>query len=88
MEIYTSGKMTSKGQITIPIELRSNFDMNTGDTLQFILTANGEMIVKPCKKKSIFDVTSVLDIKVGNESWDTIKESTAMKVARENIDND
>lgn len=45
-----SGKMTSKGQITIPKELRELLDLSEGDQLK-ILIEGEEVKIKPFKKK-------------------------------------
>lgn len=45
-----SGKMTSKGQITIPKELREKFDLHEGDQFKFLIQ-DDEVKIKPIKKK-------------------------------------
>lgn len=56
-----SGKLTSKGQLTIPIELRRQLNIEEGDRLEFILDDSGNISsVKPVKKKSILDVVGRL----------------------------
>lgn len=62
-ELY-SGKMTDKGQLTIPSDLREHWDIGKGDRLMFVLNEDGEVIVKP-KKKSIVELFGILktDIK-------------------------
>ncbi|MBU9723285.1 MULTISPECIES: AbrB/MazE/SpoVT family DNA-binding domain-containing protein [Bacillaceae] len=45
-----SGKMTSKGQITIPKELREKLGLSEGDQLNFFIE-NDEVRIKPVKKK-------------------------------------
>ena len=45
-----SGKMTSKGQITIPKELREKLGVSEGDQFKFLIE-NEEVRVKPVKKK-------------------------------------
>lgn len=41
-----SGKMTSKGQITIPKELREKFDLHEGDQIKFLIQ-DDEVKIKP-----------------------------------------
>ncbi len=57
-----SGKMTSKGQITIPKELREKLVLNEGDQLKIIIE-NDEVTIEPIKKKllsqAIGRITSV-----------------------------
>jgi antitoxin PrlF len=47
-----SGKMTSKGQITIPNDLREKFDLHEGDQLKFLIK-DDEVKIKPMKKKQL-----------------------------------
>jgi len=45
-----SGKMTSKGQITIPKELRDKLNVSEGDQFRFLISEN-EVKIEPVKKK-------------------------------------
>ena len=51
----TTAAVTSKGQITIPIEVRKKLGLKPGDRVRFIEGANGEFILKP-KTGSIMDL--------------------------------
>lgn len=56
-----SGKLTSKGQLTIPIELRNLLNIKEGDRLAFVLDENEKIIeVQPKFKKSIRSVMGAL----------------------------
>ena len=44
-------KLTSKGQVTIPKAVRDFLHLNTGDKLEFIVTENGEALLRPMTKK-------------------------------------
>jgi len=58
-----SGKLTSKGQLTIPVELRTLLDLKEGDRLEFVLNENGNVIeIQPKKKKSIRSVVGLLKV--------------------------
>lgn len=46
----TFATMTSKGQITVPKEVRTRFDLHAGDRLEFIWV-NDELRVRPASKK-------------------------------------
>jgi AbrB family looped-hinge helix DNA binding protein len=39
--------LTSKGQITIPIEVRKKLGLKAGDRIGFIENENGEFVLKP-----------------------------------------
>ncbi|KHF41514.1 AbrB/MazE/SpoVT family DNA-binding domain-containing protein [Halalkalibacter okhensis] len=45
-----SGKVTSKGQITIPKELREKLGLSEGDQLKFLIE-DDEVRIEPVKKK-------------------------------------
>lgn len=47
--------ITSKGQITIPIEVRRKLGLKPGDRVRFVESENGEIILKP-KTGSIMDM--------------------------------
>ncbi|WP_018305954.1 AbrB/MazE/SpoVT family DNA-binding domain-containing protein [Desulfitobacterium hafniense] len=56
-----SGKLTSKGQMTIPVELRNLLKLNEGDRLAFILNdKEGIIEVQPKTRKSIRGVMGAL----------------------------
>lgn len=56
-----SGRMTSKGKLTIPVELRTLLNLQEGDRLTFVLRENNKIIeVQPKKKKSIRNVIGIL----------------------------
>jgi len=54
--------LTSKGQITIPIEVRKKLGLKTGDRVRFVEGESGEYILKP-KKRSIMDLKGVAKYK-------------------------
>jgi antitoxin PrlF len=44
-------KLTTKGQVTIPKEVRESLQLQTGDKIEIIVTANREAIIRPISKK-------------------------------------
>jgi len=50
-----SAAITSKGQITIPIEIRKKLGLKPGDRVRFVEGENGEFILKP-KTGSLMDL--------------------------------
>lgn len=56
-----SGRLTSKGQLTIPVELRTILNIKEGDRLAFVLDESDRIIeVQPKTKKSIRGVMGAL----------------------------
>ena len=46
MRLKTQSTLTSKGQITLPIELRRRWDLKPGDRLDFTLEVDGRVVVR------------------------------------------
>jgi AbrB family looped-hinge helix DNA binding protein len=51
--------LSSKGQITIPIEVRKKLGLKTGDRIGFIENENGEFVLKP-KTGSIMNLKGII----------------------------
>ena len=43
----TISKITSKGQITIPIDVRKRLGIDAGDSIEFVEIAEGEFAIRP-----------------------------------------
>lgn len=43
----TTATITSKGQTTIPKEIRDRFGLHAGDRIDFVVDAEGQLVVKP-----------------------------------------
>lgn len=48
----TIATMTSKGQITIPKEIRDSLLLHNGDKIDFRVTDQGEMILRPLTRRA------------------------------------
>jgi len=44
-------KLTSKGQVTVPKEIRDSLRLHTGDKVEFIVTDTKEALLRPITKK-------------------------------------
>jgi antitoxin PrlF len=51
--------VTSKGQVTIPKEVRDLLDLRSGDRLSFVVRSSGEIVLKAAKTK-IRDLAGLL----------------------------
>ena len=52
-------RITSKGQLTIPVEIRRRYGLDTGDEVEFIAEDRGTYLV-PLKRKKLTDLYGVL----------------------------
>jgi len=43
--------ITTKGQVTIPKDVRESLKLHAGDKIEILVTANGEAIIRPVSKK-------------------------------------
>ena len=57
--ITTDATLTSKGQTTIPKEIRDKLGMKTGDRITFTLMADGTVVMR-VKNKKISDLAGSL----------------------------
>jgi len=51
----STATLTSKGQVTIPVEVRQRMGLDTGDRIEFVQLESGEYAIKP----AIDDVRSL-----------------------------
>lgn len=52
--------LTSKGQITLPVELRRRWGLKPGDRLDFTLEDDGRVVVRKWLRRSIFEIGELL----------------------------
>lgn len=52
--------ITSKGQVTIPKNIRESLHLHEGDKIEFVLNDQGEAVMKPITKK-IDDLFGILN---------------------------
>lgn len=85
-----SGKLTSKGQMTIPVELRNLLKLNEGDRLAFILNEKEGIIeVQPKTKKSIREVMGALKSTINlnaDEVIDWAREERAKELEKKSME--
>ena len=43
--------LTTKGQITIPKEIRESLQLHSGDKIDFFIKESGETVIRPISKK-------------------------------------
>ncbi len=77
-----SGKMTSKGQITIPKELRDRLEVSEGDQFKFLISEDGNSVrMEPIKRKLLSDAIGKVNAKepIDLEKMREIVHETAAK---------
>jgi AbrB family looped-hinge helix DNA binding protein len=52
-------RITSKGQLTIPVEIRRRYGLDTGDEVEFISEERGAYLV-PLKRRKLTDLYGIL----------------------------
>lgn len=57
-----SGRVTKKGQVTIPVEIRKELDIEDGDRLDFVREADGTYRIEVLKSKSIRNSLGTLKV--------------------------
>ena len=76
-------KITSKGQITIPISIRRKLELNEGDKVLFIYKPEGVMMVNPNSMSGgyMIDFSEEAETEIPAKAVATIKEKKAPKSA-------
>src|SRR4030042_6328712 len=57
--LMNKAKITLKGQVTIPKEVRNSLDIKEGDSVIFVIQKDNA-VLKPLKKKSLKDFYGIL----------------------------
>ncbi len=60
MRFKARSTLTSKGQITLPVELRRRWGLKPGDRLDFTLEADGKVMLRKWVRRSILDTGEIL----------------------------
>lgn len=55
----STSTVTSKGQITIPVEIRNSLNIHVGDILEFLIDQDGKIKIYP-QTKDIQDLKNLL----------------------------
>ncbi len=55
MPYEAEATLTSKGQVTVPADIRQRLDLKPGDKLRFRVSDSGELTIEARHRRSIFD---------------------------------
>ena len=74
-------KITFKGQVTIPKEVRNSLDIKEGDSVIFFIEKD-HAVLKPLKKKSLKDFYGVLPATQPYSGMESVREKIHHKLAK------
>jgi AbrB family looped-hinge helix DNA binding protein len=77
--------VTRKGQVTIPKDVRDSLNLVSGDKVEFIRNAQGEVIIQPVTRK-VIEVAGILSKykKTKPVSIEAMDEAIAQHIRAEN----
>jgi len=74
-------KVTFKGQVTIPKEVRNSLDIKEGDSVIFVIQKD-HAVLKPLKKKSLKDFYGILPATQPYSGMESVREKVHHKLAK------
>ena len=74
-------KITLKGQVTIPKEVRNSLDIKEGDSVIFVIQKD-HAVLKPLKKKSLKDFYGVLPATQPYSGMESVREKVHHKLSK------
>jgi AbrB family looped-hinge helix DNA binding protein len=66
--------ITSKGRVTIPVEVRQSLGLKKGDKIAFVIDQGGDVHLKPPRHPSIMSLRGAAGILLRPLSWQEAKE--------------
>ncbi|RPJ04132.1 MAG: AbrB/MazE/SpoVT family DNA-binding domain-containing protein [Deltaproteobacteria bacterium] len=79
--LMNKAKITFKGQVTIPKEVRNSLDIKEGDSVIFVIQKD-YAVLKPLKKKSLKDFYGVLPATQPYSGMESVREKVHHKIAK------
>jgi AbrB family looped-hinge helix DNA binding protein len=84
---FGEATVTSKGQVTVPNDLRKALDISAGDRLRFVRTPDGSIRLEARKRRRIVDIARANAFRVGEVGLDLDKTiDEAITIAMEERD--
>lgn len=77
-----SAALTSKGQITIPIEVRQELGLKAGDRIEFVKGEEGKFFIQP-KKGSIMNLRGIIKWTGKSVTIEEMNEAIATHLAED-----
>ena len=75
--------ITSKGQVTIPAEVRRSLGLKKGDKIAFVIDQEGDVHLKPPQYPSIMSLRGAAGTLPRPMSWQEVKETVEEEHAAE-----
>lgn len=83
--VKATGRISSRGQIVIPREIRKTLGLDEGDHLTFIAEKNGEVKVEVVKRQLISELFSILKTHKTFKPVDEIRKEAYEKIAQQEL---
>ena len=74
-------KVTFKGQVTIPKEVRNSLDIKEGDSVIFVIEKD-HAVLKPLKKKSLKEFYGILQAIRPCPGMESVRKEVHLKLAK------
>lgn len=83
--VKATSRISSRGQIVIPIEIRKKLGIGEGDHLTFIADKNGEVKVEAVKSQRITELFGILKTHKSFKPVDEIRKEAYEKMAQKEL---
>lgn len=78
----STATITSKGQVTIPQDVRKALDLKQGDQLEFVVE-NGKAVIQPVRRRDFASLFGILKGRVPYQGRDAEREAARAEVVRQ-----
>lgn len=83
--VKAASRISSRGQIVIPMEIRKMLGIGEGDYLTFIAEKNGEIKVEVAKRQHISELFGILKTHKSFRPVDEIRKEAYEKIAHKEL---
>ncbi|MDI6880646.1 MAG: AbrB/MazE/SpoVT family DNA-binding domain-containing protein [Desulfitobacteriaceae bacterium] len=83
--VKATSRISSRGQIVIPKEIRKTLGLGEGDHLTFIAEKNGEITVEVVKRQRISELFGILKTHKAFKPVDEIRKEAYEKIAQKEL---
>lgn len=83
--VKATSRLSSRGQVVIPIEIRKALGLTEGDDLTFILNKDGEIKVEVVKKQHVSELLGILKTNKPFQPVDEIRKEVYRSMAEKEL---